>query len=141
MSKDHDFGTQYGYMLSDRDSTGLTTSMEDYIETIYRLSADVIRVNLLAVHLHVTPSAVSRMAEQLKRKGLIKFERYGYITLTDEGKETAAFLLWRHDTVKRLLEQINGDNTKQSEIDLIKHHLSPTTVKNIERFLEEYIEQ
>ena len=141
MSKENAFKTQYGYMLSDRDSTNLTASMEDYIEMIYRLSAEVIRVNYLAMQLHVTPSAVSRMAEQLKRKGLIEFERYGYITLTDEGKKTGAFLLWRHHTVKRLLERINGDSTKLSEIEQIEHYLSPATVKNIESFLDGHIEQ
>ena len=136
MSKDNDFRTQYGYMLSERDSTDLSASMEDYIEMIYRLSAEVIRVNTLALHLHVTPSAVSRMAKQLKRRGLVDFERYGYIALTDEGKKTGAFLLWRHDTIKRLLTLINNDSVKLSEIEQIEHYLSPSTVKSIEDFLK-----
>ncbi|MBQ8850524.1 MAG: metal-dependent transcriptional regulator [Clostridia bacterium] len=136
MDKTNDFRTQYGYMLADKNGTDLSASMEDYVEMIYRLSSDAIRVNNLAAHLHVTPSAVSRMAEQLKQRGLIEFERYGFITLTDEGKRTGAFLLWRHDTVKRLLERINGEDSKLSEIEQIEHFLSPVTVKNIEIFLD-----
>ena len=105
---------------------------------IYRLSAEVIRVNTLAMHLHVTPSAVSRMAKQLKRHGLVEFERYGYITLSDEGKKTGAFLLWRHETVTDLLTLINKDCPKLSEIEQIEHYLSPSTVRDIEDFLNRY---
>ena len=135
MSEENKFRTQKGYRLTDKCGTGLTEAMEDYLEMIYRLSAEVIRINNLAAHLHVTPSSASRMAENLRRAGLINFERYGFITLTDEGKSVGAFLLWRHETVSRLLTLINGKDMKLQEIEQIEHFISPTTVHNIEVFI------
>ncbi len=138
MSKENSFLTQKGYKTTGKSGTGLTEAMEDYLEMIYRLSAEVIRINNLAAHLHVTPSSVSRMAENLRREGLIDFERYGFITLTDKGKEMGRFLMRRHEAVSRLLTLINGDNVKLCEIEQTEHFLSPETVENIERFLNNF---
>lgn len=137
MNDTSQFRTQKGYALSDRSGTGLTESMEDYLEMIYRLSAEVIRIHHLAAHLHVSPSAVSRMAENLRRRGYIAFERYGFITLTDEGRRMGKFLLWRHETVNRLLCRINGSDGELIETERIEHFLSHATVENIERLLQE----
>ncbi len=130
-----EFHTQKGYELADRQSTGLSSTMEDYLEMIYRLSAEVIRINNLAAHLNVTPSAVSRMAENLRRAGYIHFQRYGFITLTEEGKKMGHFLLWRHDVINRFLCLINQSDGELEETERIEHFLSPQTVANMEIFL------
>jgi len=136
MSDMTEFRTQKGYERTSRSGTGLTEAMEDYLEMIYRLSAEVIRINNLAAHLHVTPSAASRMAENLRRGGYIHFERYGFITLTEEGYRMGRFLLWRHETVNRLLCRINHSEGELVETERIEHFLSPSTVENMERFLD-----
>lgn len=136
MSRENIYLTQNGYKLSDKKSTGLTKAMEDYLEMIYRLSPDAIRVNNLAAHLRVTPSSVSRMANDLRLRGLVSYKRYGVITLTEDGRKMGAFLLWRHNTVCRLLSLINGEDVNPREIEQTEHFLSPVTVENIEVFLE-----
>ncbi len=135
MVKENDFKTQKGYKTHPISGTGLTEAMEDYLEMIYRLSAEVIRINNLASHLSVTPSSASRMAEALSRKGLIVFPRYGFITLTGEGKRLGEFLLWRHETVYKLLCLINKNEVKMCEVEQIEHFLSPETVKSMEDFI------
>ena len=54
------FYTLKGYQLIESDE--LTPAMQDYLEMIYRLSAEssIVRVSTLAAELHVRPSSASK---------------------------------------------------------------------------------
>ena len=67
-SKESDFYTAAGYRSKNHHS--LTESMEDYLEMICRHCkiSSYVRVNFLAMQLHVRPSSVSKMALQLKNR-------------------------------------------------------------------------
>ncbi len=136
MKKDG-FYTMKGYALIEHGL--LTSSMEDYLEMIYRLSeqSGTVRVSTLAHSLHVKPSSASKMAGNLRAQELIEFPRYGYITLTELGKRMGEYLLHRHELINRLLCLINQTSDELEEAEKIEHFLSPRTVENIERFLRE----
>lgn len=130
------FYTMKGYELVRRGL--LTAAMEDYLEMICRMQAGgegVVRVSALAASLHVKPSSASKMAGNLREKGLISFPRYGYITLTETGRSVGEYLLRRHELVNRLLCAINGTEEELEECEKIEHFLSPRTVMNIQGFL------
>lgn len=132
-----DYYTLKGYAAA--ESGGITFAMEDYLEMIYRLSDNgPVRIKGLSEHLNVTPSSASKMADNLRGAGLIVFERYGFIELTDAGRQLGAFLVRRHTTVERLLCFINKSKRELEETEKIEHYLSPRTVKNIELFLSAY---
>ena len=129
------FYTLKGYMLLQHGQ--LTTSMEDYLEMIYRMGKQgVVRITSLAGALHVKPPSASKMAGNLRAQGLIEFPKYGYITLTDLGRHMGAYLVHRHETVGRLLCLINQTEDELEEVEKIEHFLSPRTVENIGRFLD-----
>lgn len=132
------FYTLKGFMLVEHGE--LTAAMEDYLEMICRLYAqeetEVVRVSVLAAALHVKPSSASKMAGNLRARGLVRFPRYGYISLTEEGKGVGAYLLRRHEAAHRLLCAINGTRSELEECEKIEHFLSPRTVRNMEKFLE-----
>ena len=131
------FYTLKGYNLIEHGL--LTSSMEDYLEMIYRMQKDsegVVRVSTLAQALHVKPPSASKMAANLRGQGLIEFPKYGYITLTEWGRRMGAYLVHRHQVVGRLLCTINHTESELEEVEKIEHFLSPRTVANIEKFLE-----
>lgn len=86
MNGDKEFYTQMGYRL--QNAGGLTDTMEDYLEMIARCAQETgyVRMNQLAERLHVRPSSASKMVGKLKELGLLDFEKYGLIGMTEEGR-------------------------------------------------------
>ncbi len=130
-----EFYTLKGYNLLEHNN--ITSSMEDYLEMIFRMSKDsaVVRISALAAALHVAPSSASKMAANLRERELIDFPRYGYITLTEAGRKTGNYLMLRHELLNQLLTRINGESDLR-EVERIEHFVSPRTIKNLEAFLE-----
>lgn len=116
----------------------ITSSMEDYLEMIRRLSehSRVVRISDLARALHVKPPSASKMAGNLRARELIEFPKYGYITLTEMGNRMGDYLVRRHELINRLLCLINGTESELEEAEKIEHFLSPRTVENLAQFLE-----
>ena len=138
MPDDTGFYTLAGYA---RNGTPLlTAAMEDYLEMIVRLAQEdqPLRINALAKQLHVKPSSASKMAVHLKERGLVAFEKYGELHLTDAGREHGAYLMRRHEAVNRLLCAINGTDDELTQAEKIEHFLDRRTVDNIPRFLEQH---
>ena len=102
-----EFHTLKGYQLMNDGE--ITESMEDYLEMICRHITEngYIRINFLAEKLHVRPSSASKMVGKLRDMAFVSFEKYGMITLTEEGKRIGAYLLWRHDVLNRFFCQLN----------------------------------
>lgn len=126
---------QYNKPLG-RNLTGLSFAMEDLLEKIYSLNAEVIRINNIALHLGVSPNDISRIAKGLRDKKLVKFEEYGSISLTDSGKEMGDFLVRRRKAALDLLRFIDKESFMCEDAESIKHYLSRNTVQNIENFLK-----
>ena len=131
------FYTLKGYTLVEHGL--ITSSMEDYLEMICRMSqaSKVVRISALAASLHVKPPSASKMAGNLRAQDLIEFPRYGYITLTETGRKLGEYLIRRHEILNRLLCLINGTDSELEEVEKIEHFLSPRTVLNVDKFLEE----
>lgn len=130
------FYTLKGYGLLEHGL--ITAAMEDYLEMICRIQRQeegVVRVSELAAALHVKPSSASKMAGNLRDRGLIQLPRYGYITLTETGREVGEYLLRRHELVHRLLCDINDTGEELEQCEKIEHFLSPRTVMNLESYL------
>jgi Mn-dependent DtxR family transcriptional regulator len=127
-----DFYTLKGYERNQKDA--LSTAMEDYLEMICRMlqSREVVRIKELSHNLHVNPSSASKMVQNLKLSGLVKFEKYGYIELTDKGRQLGAYLLHRHEVLHRFLCKLNGSESELEQVEKIEHYISETTIRNLE---------
>lgn len=128
------FSTVRGYELKRHDKNLLTPSLEDYLEMIYRYCQDEshIRVNTLARLLNVKDSSASKMVKKLGQLGLVNYEKYGIITLTEKGKKEGKFLLNRHNIIENFLLLIGCKENTLVQTELIEHYISPSTVTNIE---------
>ncbi len=133
------YKTDAGYAGEERKKGTLTPAAEDYLEMIFRLSEQnkkPVRVCELAECLHVSPSSASRMAQSMSVWGYTEFRRYGYITLTELGCSSGAYLIERHRVVEEFLRWLTGKDSL-TETERIEHYLSPETVRAMERKLSE----
>lgn len=128
------FHTVRGYENMKLNKKLLTPSMEDYLEMIYRCceTEKFIKLNKLAQSLSVRDSSASKMMKKLGNLGLIKYEPYGVISLTDEGKEIGRFLLERHNIIAQFLINIGVEDEVLIETELIEHVISSDTVYKID---------
>lgn len=143
--EDRKFYTVRGYQLLEQSKSLLTPSLEDYLEMIYRSITyhGYIRVNELASDLNVKPSSVSKMITKLAELGLIDYEKYGVIQLTDKGTEIGKYLLWRHNTIYQFFDFLSSGDRDQAfkETELVEHILSRETVNNMEKLLSFFSSQ
>ena len=133
--KENEFRTVRGYQLLDLHKNCLTPSLEDYLEMICRIMRErgQVKVGVLAKDLNVMPSSASKMIGKLALMGFINYEKYGIIKLTETGEEAGAYLLWRHDTIRRFFRLVSGDcaDTALMEAELTEHVLSRETVEGL----------
>jgi DtxR family Mn-dependent transcriptional regulator len=123
--------------------TKLSSQMEDYLEAICQLCQEegVARVRDIAARLEVTNSSVVGAIKNLKGRGLVSQERYGYVRLTGRGEELAESLIHRHQVLSNFLEKILGLDHETASRDAckIEHAVSAETVRRL-RAVAEFIE-
>lgn len=127
------FRTVRGYQLLQKNKKLLTSAMEDYLEMIYRNSLEegYLRINRLAELLNVAASSASKMAQKLGTLGLLKYERYGFILLTENGKIIGEYLLERHKTVEKFLRILDCGDDVLARTELIEHNIDSNTMEKI----------
>jgi Mn-dependent DtxR family transcriptional regulator len=129
-----EFYTVRGYQIKE-NSKRLTSSMEDYLEMIYRMSQydKYIRINQLANKLNVQPSSVTKTVQKLKKLGLIKYEKYSAVELTSEGEAIGSYLLKRHNTIELFLTFIGVEQDMLLiETEILEHGISVSTLEKID---------
>lgn len=131
------FHTVRGYQMLSLQDGRMTSSMEDYLEMIYRLCVKdgYTRVGRLSGLLHVKPSSASKMIFKLAELNYIHYDRYEVIFLTEEGKNRGKFLLERHNTVENFLKLIGISDTLE-ETELLEHSLNPEATALLGKLLE-----
>lgn len=137
-----EFHTVRGYQLLEQNKKLLTSALEDYLEMICRNSnkTGYMRINRLAELLNVKASSASKMVKRLGELGLLNYEKYGIIILTDSGREIGDFLLSRHEIIEKFLKTIGINGNLLVETELIEHNISSNTLKNI-KMLNAFLEQ
>lgn len=130
---DDRFHTVRGYEMQGYNKKQLTPAMEDYLEMIYRysLKEPYIRINLLARFLNVKDPSASKMVKKLGDLGLVNYEKYEMVTLTEKGRESGAFLLNRHCILENFFVLI-GCSDALVQAELMEHFITVETAQNIQ---------
>jgi DtxR family Mn-dependent transcriptional regulator len=133
MDNNKGFHTVRGYQLLEQNERLLTPAMEDYLEMIYRYSLKdgFIRINKLAELLNVKASSATKMVQKLGKLGMLNYERYGIIVLTDSGREIGEFLLDRHKTIEEFMRLLGCKDDVLVQTELIEHNINAGTVQKI----------
>lgn len=127
------FYTFNEYMKKENNS--LTASMEDYLEMIYRLflKTGFVRIHELSDALNVQPPSATKMVQRLSELNLINYEKYGIITLKDEGKLLGEILIKRHNVIESFLRMLGvPESNILQEAEKMEHTISTDTVRCLE---------
>ena len=116
-----------------------SSSVEDHLEAIHWLveKRGKATTSELSSFLGHKPPSVTEMLEKLSRKGLVKHEKYGAISLTPLGKRIAEEVSSRHRTLISFLELLGVDR-KTAEVDAckIEHVVNRRTMNRLRKFVE-----
>ena len=98
-------------------STHLSESLQDYLEAVYLLIErhGVARMKEIAGLVGVGKSSVTAGVQALAERGLVHYEPYHYVTLSEDGEALGRNLLRRHRVLKRFLMEVLGVGEKEAE--------------------------
>ncbi|MGQ9631270.1 MAG: metal-dependent transcriptional regulator [bacterium] len=110
----------------------LTSNMENYLEKIYELKDrnGVARMKDIAEGLNVKMPSVTEAVQKLSKKGLINYEKYGYVELTEAGGRIGEEIRRRHNTLALFLRDVLGidEETAQEDACGMEHIVSAETL-------------
>ena len=88
----------------------LTEPVEDYLKAIYAIGkgSGPAATNEIAQRLALAPASVSGMVRRLADQGLLAYERYHGVKLTDSGRRAALRTLRRHRVIEAYLSRALG---------------------------------
>lgn len=98
---------QVGIDSAPDDTDSLTAPVEDYLKAIYEIGRGSVSVATtdIAQKLSLTAASVSGMVRRLADQGLLSYERYRGVTLTDSGRRAALRTIRRHRVIESYLSQ------------------------------------
>ncbi len=108
----------------------LTTAIEDYLKTIYALTASRERAstNQIAEALHVKPASVTGMVKKLSlaTPPLVDYQKHYGVALTPEGEKVALETIRHHRLLETFLYETLGFDwdTVHAEADRLEHVIS-----------------
>ena len=107
----------------------VSASIQDYAKAVYALEARAgaaVSTNDLAERLGVTPGSVSAMVRKLAELGLLEYERYHGVRLTERGREVALEVLRHHRLIELFLAEELGMpwDRVHAEAEVLEHVLS-----------------
>ncbi len=118
-----------------------TDSMEEYLETICKLSGEQspVALSALADHLGISSVSANEMIKKLVARGLVTYEPYKGVTLTAEGQTQALRVIRRHRLWERFLADVLGlpwDRVHEEACQL-EHATSALVEEKLAQFLNE----
>ena len=115
-------------------------AVEDYLERILELmdSKGYARVVDIASSLKISQASVTNMVQRLDSDGLLKYEKYRGLVLTDAGETLARNIARRHQLLSDFLRLLGLDQrTIDHDVEGMEHHISAATLRAIEGLTEQ----
>lgn len=110
----------------------LTAPVEDYLKAIYTIGrgTGAAATNEIAQRLALAPASVSGMVRRLADQGLLTYERYHGVKLTESGRRAALRTLRRHRVIEAYLVQALGYSWDRvhAEAERLEHAASDQLV-------------
>ena len=117
----------------------ISKSLEEYLKTIYILNQHngQPRVTDIAEKMNCSKPSVNKSLKILNEEGLINYESYGQIKLTEEGIKLSKKILEAYDIVNVFLTEILNVEKEQAEREAqkIKMSMSDETLNKLARYL------
>ena len=122
----------------------LTPSIQDYLKAllIQSKSDEPVHSADVAALVGVSRASVSKAMDLLKEAGYIIKEKYGTISLTEQGKQAAGMVKKRNELLTAFLKNVLGVNPGMAKVDAcrMEHTISAETAGKLEEYLREVCE-
>ena len=117
-----------------------TSSEENYLKAIYHLGLAAekgVSTNAIAKKLETKASSVTDMIKKLADKNVLIYQKYQGVTLTKEGKRTAALIIRKHRLWEVfLVEKLNFNWDEVHDVaEQLEHIKSPKLIDEIDALL------
>jgi DtxR family transcriptional regulator, Mn-dependent transcriptional regulator len=120
------------------ESDKLSPSLEDYLETVLILvrRGRVARVKDISAHLGVGKSSVTGALKTLAKRGLVNYEPYQFITLTEHGLELAQEVSARHVLLREFLCEVLGldEDVAEANACRMEHAVDADLLERLGKF-------
>ena len=116
------------------------SAIEDYLERIYELitTKGYARVVDIAASLGVSQASVTNMLQRLDADGLVNYEKYRGLILTEQGEDIARHIRESHLLLHSFFELLGvPEKVIDQDIEGMEHHLSAYTTTALQSLFEE----
>ena len=118
-----------------------TSTVEDYLKCILleqqRDPEALVSMRQVSSALGVAPGTVTAMVKTLADSGLVSYEPYSGVRLTDSGRQLALHVLRRHRLIERFLVDVMGMDWSEvhSEAEELEHAVSDRLIERMDEML------
>ncbi len=123
----------------DLTSARMSAPVEDYLKAIYDLAgkSGTASTNEVASRLGVSPASVTGMIRRLASQGLLDYERYRGVRLSDAGRGIALRTIRRHRVIETYLTEVLGYawDRVHDEAERLEHAASDELVERLAQAL------
>ena len=112
-----------------------SAAAEDYLERILELinSKGYARIVDIASALKISQASVTNMVQRLDAEGLLKYEKYRGLILTEAGEKVARAIAHRHRLLSDFFKLLGlSERIIHHDVEGMEHHISPATLRAIE---------
>ena len=116
----------------------LSESAQDYLKAIYKLQHDgAVSTTELAKEKQVSSASVTNMIKRLSQMGLVEYESYRGVTLTEAGCKIALEIIRHHRLLELYLKEVMGYSwgNMHDEAERLEHHISEEFEDRIDQML------
>jgi Mn-dependent DtxR family transcriptional regulator len=86
----------------------------------------------IAAALQISQASVTNMVQRLDAEGLLKYEKYRGLVLTDSGEKLARKIAHRHKLLTNFLKLLGlNDRVINHDVEGMEHHISLPTLRAI----------
>ena len=122
----------------------ISKALEEYLKTIYVLKKQNgnIRVTDIANKMNCSKASVNKSINILKENGLINYETYGTIELTEKGEQHAKKILETYDIVYLFFKEVLNldDSLAKQEAENVKLVITDETTNKLAKYIHKVLD-
>ena len=121
----------------------ISKALEEYLKTMYviQIQNKEIRVTDIANQMNISKPSVNKAINNLKENGLVYYETYGKIELTEKGTDLAKKILEAYDISYVFFKDVLGidEEASKREAEKIKLTMEDNTINNLAKYVHKVL--
>ena len=121
----------------------ISKALEEYLKTMYILQVQgkELRVTDIANQMNISKPSVTKAINSLKENGLVDYETYGKIELTENGNDLAKKILEAYDISYVFFKEVLGldDEASKREAEKLKLTMEDSTINNLAKYVHKVL--